>query len=79
MKQLPVYVYYYYYYLLQVIYKAKQPVTPDQQVKSTSRLIHTLLDEYWSINFLKSSTDAAHTTSWGKLFHGSILLGVIDS
>ena len=24
---------YYYYYLLQVIYKAKQPVTPDQQVK----------------------------------------------
>ena len=23
----------YYYYLLQVIYKAKQPVTPDQQVK----------------------------------------------
>ena len=22
-----------YYYLLQVIYKAKQPVTPDQQVK----------------------------------------------
>ena len=24
--------YYYYYYLLQVIYKAKQPVTPDQQV-----------------------------------------------
>ena len=25
--------YYYYYYLLQVIYKAKQPVTPDQQVK----------------------------------------------
>ena len=34
------YYYYYYYYLLQVIYKAKQPVTPDQQVKkSTSRLI----------------------------------------
>ena len=27
------YYYYYYYYLLQVIYKAKQPVTPDQQVK----------------------------------------------
>ena len=26
-------IYYYYYYLLQVIYKAKQPVTPDQQVK----------------------------------------------
>ena len=24
---------YYYYYLLQVIYKAKQSVTPDQQVK----------------------------------------------
>ena len=23
----------FYYYLLQVIYKAKQPVTPDQQVK----------------------------------------------
>ena len=35
-----IYYYYYYYYLLQVIYKAKQPVTPDQQVKkSTSRLI----------------------------------------
>ena len=27
------YHYYYYYYLLQVIYKAKQTVTPDQQVK----------------------------------------------
>ena len=33
-----------------------------------------MLDEYWSINFLKSSTDAAHATSWGKLFHGSTTL-----
>ena len=37
-------------------------------------LLLIVLDEYWSINFLKSSTDAAHATSWGKLFHGSTTL-----
>ena len=33
-----------------------------------------MLTELLSINFLKSSSDSAHTTSWGKLFHGSTTL-----
>ena len=33
-----------------------------------------MLTELLSINFLKSFSDLAHTTSWGKLFHGSTTL-----
>ena len=33
--------------------------------------LYIVLDEHWSSNFLKSSTAAAHTTTWDTLFRGS--------